>query len=47
MHHQVQFMVIVKNFLLRESEKINPRNIYGFSKKLNEIIGEFTLNSIN
>ncbi len=28
-------------FPLKESEKINPRNIYGFSKKLNEIIAEF------
>ncbi len=28
-------------FPLKENEKINPRNIYGFSKKLNEIISEF------
>ena len=30
-----------QKFPLRENEKINPRNIYGLSKKLNEIIGEF------
>ena len=30
-----------QKFPLKETEKINPINIYGFSKKLNEIIGEF------
>ena len=28
-------------FPLKENEKINPKNIYGFSKKLNESIAEF------
>ena len=30
-----------QNFPLKENELINPRNIYGFSKKLNEIIADF------
>jgi len=30
-----------QKFPLKENDKINPKNIYGFSKKLNEIIGEF------
>ena len=30
-----------QKFPLKEAEKINPINIYGFSKKLNELIGEF------
>ena len=30
-----------KKFPLKESEKLNPKNIYGVSKKLNEIISTF------
>jgi len=29
------------NFPLKETEKLNPKNIYGVSKKLNEIISKF------
>ena len=30
-----------QKFPLKENHEINPKNIYGFSKKLNEIIGEY------
>ena len=36
-----------QKFPLKENEKINPINIYGFSKKLNEKIAEFYSNTYN
>ena len=29
-----------KNFPLNEKEKLNPKNVYGITKKLNEVIAE-------
>ena len=29
-----------KNFPLKETENLNPKNVYGISKKLNEVIAE-------
>ena len=29
------------NFPLKENEKLNPKNVYGLTKKLNEIIAEY------
>jgi len=29
------------NFPLKETEKLNPKNVYGITKKMNEIIGEY------
>ena len=36
MHLPAQFMEIQKTFPLNEKDNINPKNIYGLSKKINE-----------
>ena len=38
---QVLFMVKIPIFPLKENEKLNPKNVYGLTKKLNEIIAEY------
>ena len=34
MHPPVQFMVKKTNFTVDETSKLNPKNIYGLSKKI-------------
>ena len=35
------------NFPLKEKEKLNPKNVYGLTKKLNEIIAEYYFKKYN